>query len=249
MSTTVFDQHEESSQDEKAGKRNSQMHSLDSTLTKNLSMMDECDGTHMQVEGSDKEENPGGVRMPDVVMIGDDVEMDNQNIGDNVTVIDQLPTPRDQEPKASSTMIQRTQIGDNVTVIDDEDDEEITVISMVSSATMRHGKNQIQELEMQKVEAAKRKKLLAVQKRRLERRILSSEISLVNYVEATKNELGVVPLGSNASRATIFKMDSEFLYPLSRLDPDIRRETLKSCHLGEKAIKQVTSSSFQHTPY
>ena len=68
MSTTVFDQHEESSQDEKAGKRNSQMHSLDSTLTKNLSMMDECDGTHMQVEGSDKEENPGGVRTSDEMM-------------------------------------------------------------------------------------------------------------------------------------------------------------------------------------
>ena len=120
---------------------------------------------------------------------------------------------------------------------------------MVSSATMRHGKSQIQELEMQKVEAEKRKKLLAVQKKRLERRILSSEISLASYVEATKSELGVVPLGSNASRATIFKMDSEFLYPLSRIDPDIRKETLRSCHLGERAIKQVTSSSFQHTPY
>ena len=44
-------------------------------------------------------------------------------------------------------------------------------------------------------------------------------------------------------------MDSEFLYPLSRIDPDIRKETLRSCHLGERAIKQVTSSSFQHTPY
>ena len=47
----------------------------------------------------------------------------------------------------------------------------------------------MQELEMQKVEAEKRKKLLAFQKKRLERRILSSEISLANYVEATKSEL------------------------------------------------------------
>ena len=104
--------------------------------------------------------------------------MSNQDAGSNMNVIDQLPTPRDQEPKASSTMIQRTQIDNDVMVIDDEDDDEITVISMVSSPTMCHGKSQIQELEMQKVEAEKRKKLLAVQKRRLERRILSSEVSL-----------------------------------------------------------------------
>ena len=129
-----------------------------------------------------------------------------------MNMIDQLPTPRDQKPRASSTMIQRTQINNDVTVIDDGDDDEITVISMVSSATMHHGKSQMQELEMQKVEAEKRKKLLAVQKKRLERRILSSEISLVSYVEATKSELGVVPPGSNANRATIFKLDSEFLY-------------------------------------
>merc|ERR1711894_92088 len=166
-----------------------------------------------------------------------DAEADSRDVSSNVNLIDQLLTPRDQEPKASSTMIQRTQIDENVTIIDDEDDEEITVIPMVSSATMRHGENQIKELEMQKVEAQKRKKLLTEQKRRLERRILSSEISLVSYVEATKAELGVVPLGSNTSRATIFKMDSEFLYPLSKLEPDVRRETLKSCHLGEKAIK------------
>ena len=78
---------------------------------------------------------------------------------------------------------------------------------------------------------------------------MSSEISLANYVEATKSELGLVPLGSNASRATIFKMDSEFLYPLSRIDSDVKKETLRSCHLGERAIKQVTNSAFQHTPF
>ena len=155
MSTTVFDQHQESSQDEKTGEENSPMHLLDSTLTKDSFMRDGFGDTHMQVEGSDKQKNPG-VKASEEVTTGSDVEANDQNASSNVNVIDQLPTPRDQEPKASSTMIQRTQIGDDVTVIDDDDDdEEITVISMVSSATMHQGKSQMQELEMQKVEAEK----------------------------------------------------------------------------------------------
>ena len=87
-----------------------------------------------------------------------DAESSSQVVGNSANIIDQLPTPRDQKPKASSTMIQRTQINNDVTVIDVEDDDEITVISMVSSATMNQGKSQMQELETQKVEAEKRKK-------------------------------------------------------------------------------------------
>ena len=199
MSTTVFDQHEESSQDERAGDQDSRVHLLDSTLTKNSSMSNEYDGMGAQMQENDKEGNPNGEMTSNAMVTrGAEVNDQDQDAGSSMNVI--LPTPRDQEPKASSTMIQRTRIDNDVTIIDDEDDDEITVISMVSSATMRHGKSQIQELEMQKIEAEKRKKLLEVQKKRLKRRILSSEVSLANYVEATRSELGVVPLGSNASR-------------------------------------------------
>ena len=170
ISTTVFDQHEESSQDERAGDQDSRVHLLDSTLTKNSSMSNEYDGMGAQMQEIDEEGNPNG-DMTSNAMVTRGAEVNNQDAGSSMNAIDQLPTPRDQEPKASSTMIQRTQIDNDVTVIDDEDNDEITVISMVSSATMRHGKSQIQELEMQKIEAEKRKKLLAVQKKRLERRI------------------------------------------------------------------------------
>ena len=54
MSTTVFDQHEESSQDERAGDQDNRVHLLNSTLTKNSSMLNEYDGMGAQMQENDK---------------------------------------------------------------------------------------------------------------------------------------------------------------------------------------------------
>ena len=97
-STTVFDQHEESSQDERAGDQDSQVHLLDSTLTKNSFMLNEYDKVHSQVERSNEEGNPNDETTSNAMMTRG-AEMNSQDAGSNMNVIDQLPTPRDQEPK------------------------------------------------------------------------------------------------------------------------------------------------------